>query len=482
MPAKIGSYEDEFTIVSFKKIATLVTLVVVAVVGIVSCNGLTGYNDLQTYQIWQGVTGSVDVIDSPGYYNRNFGTVWKYPKSVQVHFSASKNGSAPDESIRSTFNDAGSAQISTMLQFNMPLEKAKRLQLHQLFGGNMDNIEHAIHAHLVNCIKNTGPLMSATENQTSRKGEFTQAVEDQLRHGLYSMKRIRVKLLDRVDDKGDPIYVDATDIIKNDTGVPIRVDKSPLEQYGIELQQFSITETEYDEKSKAQFGAKQDALLAAEKSKAQREQEIQQKLMVVAQGERQVAEIEAAANQVKAKAVTEGKQKVEVAEQTKLEAETAANQQLAVAKIAKEQAETEAKKAAEVARIDAERNASILKIRTDAELKAAENLANAKKLEASGIIAIAEAEQKKIQLGGAVKESDRVLADIARDRDIQVAKALSNIHVPSTIIQGGGSGGQGQGDNFTQYLLNLTMLKNLGVLPNAPAGTVSQPAQPVVGK
>ena len=278
--------------------------------------------------------------------------------------------------------------------------------------------------------------------------------------------------------------VDATEVVLDDKGIPIRTDKSPLEEYGITITQFSITGTDYDALTVQQFAAKQTAFLSAEKSKAQREQEIQQKSMIEAQGLRQVAEIEAAANQVKAKAVTEGQQKVETAEKAALEAAVLANQQLAVAKIEKDKAETAAAQAASVAKIKADQDAAVLTIaatanftaaktkadqdaavltiNAEAQLLAAKKLADAKVEESRGLISIATAKQKEIELGGSVKESDRVLATIQADRDVAVALALSKIEVPRTIINGGGSAG-GDGTMFSQ-MLNLTMLKQLGIV------------------
>lgn len=434
-----------------KRIAAIAAFVIGFIVFFILMRGAVGKNDFQNYQIKQSLGGTVTVVDESGWYWKWWGTVWEYPRTMQIYWSSSKKEGKPeDESITVHFNDAGSAKISTMVQFNMPVEIDKRKRLHQRFGGNLTNIEHAVHAHLANCIKTTGPLMSASENQAARKSEFAQVVEEQLKHGLYQMRRVQVQLKDRVDDKGNPVFVEATEIVKDDKGVALRVDEGPLKEYGIEVTQFSITGTDYDDLTLKQFAAKQTAFLAAEGSKAQREQELQQKLMVVAQGERQVAEIEATANQAKAKAVTEATQKVEVAAKAKLEAETLANQKLEVAKIEKETAETKANQEAEVKRIEAE---MLIKI-AEAKAKAAEK-------EAEAIRVLAAAEEEKIKKAGAITEERRVLTQIMADRDAKVAAELAKIATPSTVIVGGGAGGQGQ--SMTEYLMNITLLKQLGI-------------------
>jgi hypothetical protein len=484
-----------------KFIAACIVIAVVAMIGWRFTAGLTGKNDLQSYQIWQGVGGDVKVIDTPGYYWNWFGTAWTYPKSVQAYWSASpKEGSIEDESIRVTFNDGGTAKISAMVQFSMPLDQDKRQKLHAMFGGNLENIKHAVHAHLVNCVKNTGPLMSASENQAARKSEFAQTVEDQLRRGLYVMKRTTVALKDRFDEKGQPIKVEATEIVKDEKGVAEQAETSPLLTYGIDVVQFSITGTDYDERTIAQFAAKQEAFLAAERSKAEREQEIQRKLMIEAQGLRQVAEIEAAANQAKAKAVTEGQQRVEVAMKEKeaqetrarqeaqiaeIQAqqrvavalkekeaqETAAKQKLAVAEIEKQTIETRAKQEAEVQRIAAEMQLKVAELQARSTVSKAEGDALAAAKQADGILALATAKAKEIDIAGAVKEHDKVLAEIERDKAIGVARELAKISVPQTIISGGGAEGKSNGQSMTEVMMGLYLMKNLGIIKDKELGT-----------
>jgi hypothetical protein len=59
---------------------------------------------------------------------------------------------------------------------------------------------------------------------------------------------------------------------------------------------------------------------------------------------------------------------------------------------------------------------------------------------------------------------------------IGVAEALSKINVPSTVINGGGST-DGKGTDMTANLLNMALLKSLGVLDQKPIAL--PPAAPV---
>ena len=294
--------------------------------------------------------------------------------------------------------------------------------------------------------------MSASENQASRKAEFNQVVEEQLKRGLFQMQRTEVELKDvseatttQMSADGKPIATEkkarvmATEMVLGADGQPIVVQVSPLDRYKLGILQFSVTETQYDEQTLQQFAAKKQSYLAAEQAKAQRQEEYQQRLMVTGRGLRQVAEIEAAQNQEKKKATIAAEQKREVASITKDQAVIEAAQKVEVAgklKAESEMLEQVAKIKAEIALLDKQ-----------------------------ATISAAEAKQKVIELGGGISEKDRILATIKADRDAAVAKALAEVRVPGVVIVGGNSA-DGKGASLTETLMNLLLLKSTGVLPD----------------
>ena len=262
-----------------------------------------------------------------------------------------RQGQDEDQSIRVTFNDSGNADIGAYARIELPTPPDKRLLLHKDFQGNPENIKGAIRAHLVNCVKASGPVMSASENQSSRKSEFNQIVEEQLKAGLFKMRRTTIELDDFRDRRsrcGRPRHkITARRRPRSrrprsshdKDGKPIVVQASPLLHYNLFVNQFSITETEYDDATLRQFAAKKESYLNAEKSKAQRQEEVQQRLMIEEKGRRQVAEIQAEENQKKERALIQAQQAAEVAVIDKDKAVTAAKQKVEVA--TQLQAETE---------------------------------------------------------------------------------------------------------------------------------------------
>lgn len=432
----------------------LLAIGILLLVGIVAAVGLTGKNNDQDWQIKQSMGGDVEIISKPGYYLKGFSTVWTYPKYIQFEYL--EKDTRGDESVSVIFNDGSSAKFSTMIRIATPVSDTERRNFHQQFKADEEAIARAIRAHLINCLRSTGPLMSASEHQTARKAEFNQVVQDQLSAGLYEMKRVSTKLEDRVDSNGKDVMVLATEILTDSkSGKPLVSQRSPLADLGVKVVQFSVIDSPYDPKALEQFAMKKEAFLAAENSKAQREKEIQQRLMVVEKGLREKAEIEAESNKQLAAATIKANQEKLVAEtsanQEKNVAETNSAKLVAVALLTKQEAETKAAQDKSVAETNAAQQFEVAKL----QRQAAEE--NAKKQ-----IVLADAQKQSLALGGAISEHDRVLAQIAADRDVAVAGQLAKISVPSIVI--GGSGGADGKSDITTSLLNLRLLEASGIV------------------
>ena len=230
----------------------------------------------------------------------------------------------------------------------------------------------------------------------------------------------------------------ATEIVRDkETGIPLIAQTSPLQYYGFEVLQYSITASNYDEQTLKKFAAKKESYLRAEQSKAEREEEVQQRLMVIEKGKRELAEVEADANKkMKAEVIDaeriakvariEAERKVVVAEQAKLEAETKASQKVSVAQL---------------------------------DLEEAKFIALAADEQAKAIITLATAEEEKIKKAGAITEQERILAEIKADRDVRVAEELAHIGVPRTLLVGGGNG-----EDMTDSLIQLRLLQTTGII------------------
>lgn len=399
-----------------------------AVIGIVSFMAFkygVGSNQDQDWLVVQYPWGTVNVIDTAGWYMKAGGSYWSYPRNWQVEYDK-------EYSFIVVFNDGGSATMNAMVRFASPATLEGKRKFHQLFGGCEESVEAAVWAHLSDAMKSSGPVMSASEHQSARRGEFTSLVQDQLQKGLFEMKRVSKTLQDQFDDKGKPITVYATEVVFEGNGTSQKICRpSPLTDFGLVITQFSITDVTYDDQTQRQFAQKKEAFLAAEGSKAQREKEVQERLMVEERGRREKAETESLALRKKAESVINAQREKEVAE-------TNAARMLAVSLLTKQEAETRAMQDLEVSKL--------------ATARATE--------EANAQIILAAAREKSLRMGGAISEREQILAEIEKEKCIGVARELSKINVPQFII----NSGDGQGST-NESLMNMLMLKQLGVLP-----------------
>lgn len=420
-------------------------IVVVAGVGIVLAllTGFVGKNNYQNYQVKQALNGKVSIQSVSGLYLKLWANMYTVPKAIQCHFSSElTEGEKVDDSIRVTFNDGGTAQLNAMIRIQTAIQTDKRLKTHEDFASDPETIKKAVHAHLVNICKATAPCMSASQHQSARKSEFNNLVNEQLTKGLYKMRKVDTQVKDPTDIDGKTITVSKTEVVLDADGMPIIVQESPLVNYGFVVQQFSITKTQYDPQTLKQFATKKESYLQTESSKAEREREVQQRLMVIEKGLREKAEVTATSNVEREKAII-------TAEKEKEMAEIAAAMKVTVA----EQDKLEAMKVKEKALIVASQAQEVAVIALEAA-----------RAEAEAIVLLATAKEKQIALAGMITEREKVLATISADRDARVAKELAQVNVPSTMIIGGGQGGSST--DVTTHLINLKLLEGAGMLDN----------------
>ncbi len=426
-----------------KKLKLVITLTVAGLLVLLALlTGALGKNNYQNYQVKQSLNGNVTIQSTSGIYQKWWAKMYTVPKAIQCHFSSElTEGEKVDDSIRVTFNDGGTAQVNCMIRIQTAIDNEKRLKTHEDFSSDPELIKKAVHAHLVNILKATAPCMSASEHQSARKSEFNNLTTEQLTKGLYKYRKIETQVKDPTDENGKMITIAKTEVVLDEDGMPIISQASPLELYGFVVQQFSITKTQYDPQTLKQFATKKESYLQTESSKAEREREVQQRLMVEEKGLREKAEIEAVANVERAEAIIKAEKEKEMAEISAQMKVTVAEQEKLEAEKVKEKALIVAQQAQEVAVIALE----------------------AARAEAEAIVLLAEAEQKRIDLAGKITEREQILAEISAKRDANVAKELAQIAVPTTMIVGGGEGGS---TDVTTHLMNMRLLQTTGMLEN----------------
>lgn len=349
------------------------------------------------------LSGELDIITTPGTYSQYLGKATHYKRRTQIWFSKQSNQDAEvDESIKVRFNDGGHAQISGSASMELPLDPKAIKALHSNFG-SQEAIEHElVKTVLQKAVFMSGPLMSSKESYAEKRNELINYIEDQASHGVY-------KTIQR-DDKTIDVFTNAEKVItvveiqKDPKGGFARVEKSPLQRYGVTLSNLSINGVDYDKAVEAQIKQQQQLVMQVQTAIANAKKSEQDALTSEQKGKADAAAAKWAQEVIKAKLVTEAQQRKEVAA---LEAQAA---------------ELEAKKT-----------------RIDADAEAYKNA----KLVSAGLSPI-----------------DR--AEYEMKTKIEVAKALSGITLPSTYMSGNGGNGK---ESMLESILGANLLQQFSTAP-----------------
>lgn len=413
-------------------------LVVLLLLG--SLPRLVQWNSDENFQIIEFPNGEVTVIDTAGFHMQWFGEVFEYPRYMDIYLSAKDDeGTETDKSIQVTFNDGGWGNTSNFLKVQLPITDQDRIAMHRHFGdGEEKDVEAAIGHHLMNSLKNTGPLMSASEHQAQRKSEYYQVVYEQLQNGLYVMERV-----EQTVDRGSTTKAGASDddhtfvtkIKRDKDGTPMVAAASPFQEYKFSVKAYSLTGTEYDDETKRQISAKRESYQQAEQAKAATVNEQQKLLEVIEKGKLAVAGIEAEENKLQKQELVAAQQVQDVAQIKQRETVTTAEQAVAVA------------------------GETLKKTKTDVEISAIK--VEQAKAEAAELVATSEATAAKLEQGGALSERDQVMAQYRQRRTAALTQAISKIPAPKTVILGGNGQGENGNAGQTDTLMQLFMLKQL---------------------
>ena len=376
-----------------KKLVTFITVAVSLVLAVIISTMFIHKNNISQLQVIQSFTGSTSVRTKGGIYFQMFPTIWTYNKTNQVAFSFEKDESKDNDGVHVFFSNKGQGDVSTQVTYNILSEEEKVYKMHELAKGDDDVIDRRILATIREITMREAGQITSSEAIEKRE-EFANSIRQQLLH--------------------NPDYL----------------------AIGVDITQFTITNITFDDLTIAAYKKAQEADLQKKTAEAEKLNLVMQKEKTVAQYEQQVAESKGKAEVEKMKATTDAEREKELAE-------IKAKQEVAVAQLSKERALIEANKQLEVAEIQKKEELARLEvIKIQAEQKVAE----------------AEAKKQQIELAGDITEKDKFELEIGMKTRVEVAKAIaqgiSGVKLPTTLMVGG-FGGDGKAGNALDYLINL---------------------------
>lgn len=358
-------------------------------------------NDIQNFQVIQSFSGAVRIQTDGGWYCQIMPRIWTYPKVNSVFFSNEESESKDRDGVQVIFSNKGTGDIGSQVVYRLYTDNEKILKLHEYARGDVDKIVDNL---VLSKLKNI--FMKHASNITS-----SQAIED----------------LDQF----------AANIQKE------FINNKELKDIGITVEQFSITNINFDKQTVELFRKQQEADLQKKTAEAEKLNLQMQKEKTIAEYEKQVAESKGKAEVEKIKAVTDAERQKELAE-------IKGKQDVAVAELEKQKATIEANKKLEVVEIQKrEEKAKLEVIQIQADQKVAE----------------ARAKEQQIKLSGAMSEEMKYKLDIEKEIKIGVArewaKGISTMKLPQTFILGAGEGKAASSSELFFQLMNVKHAQEL---------------------
>ena len=300
-----------------------IAMIVMVVIILAMMGSILETNKAGVYQVKQAaITGDMTVRMLPGTYGQFWGDINDYKAVATVGFGEENKGegSADIFAIPVIFNDGSKATISGLVRVKLPTSAAGILNLkHEYVRG----YEHFITSGVVPIIKNSVKLsanLRSVQDAYTTLALFQQAVEDQLRYGIYVTKSEKIEV---VQPTGDTEIRQVTVIVRDSMGLPVR-SSNRFEELGCEITECVIDVPQFDEKVELMIAKRKDEAMKTELAKQSALRAKQDAITAEEQGKADVAKAKYTKEVEKIKEVTDASKKYEVEKYAALTADETA--------------------------------------------------------------------------------------------------------------------------------------------------------------
>lgn len=269
-------------------------------------------NSAGFFQVKQAaITGDLTVRFDAGTYGQWFGNISTYKNVATVGFGRQKGeGSADIPAIDVIFNDGSKATISGLVRIKLPLDPDNAINLKKEYAGGFDHfIRSGVVPIVSNAVKLSANLRSAQDAYTTL-AVFQQAVDDQLRNGIYET---RTEMVKTKNIAGDEEEVSTTVLVLDKNGQPLR-RPNRLTGLGCDILECVIDVPSFDAKVEEMIAARKDEAMKTELAKQSAIRAKQDAITAEEQGKANVAKAKYEREVEKIKEVTDAQKKFEVAE------------------------------------------------------------------------------------------------------------------------------------------------------------------------
>lgn len=267
-----------------------------------------------------GTERVVDGVTDTGYNLYMFGwaTPWKKALTIQavdrdeaggVESDSSASASLPSQNL--VFLDQVDANVEATVRFRLPDDDQSFLKMAREYRTQENLLVTSLVPAFRETLQATASLMNAEEYYTGGRNSFNRDFEDQMQSGIFVVRRIETERttlpserarstanasLGAAQQTGDDEQqvVTAVERVTGADGQLLRKDQA-FTNWGIQVIEARITDVDPNAAYKTRMERRQQASADRSIAREQRTQEEEQRLLVIAKGDREVAERQAAA-------------------------------------------------------------------------------------------------------------------------------------------------------------------------------------------
>lgn len=295
-----------------------IAFVVLAIIFLGAARSLFETNDAGYFQVKQAaITGDMTVRFDAGTYWQMFGTISEYKNVATVGIGKHRGeGSADIDAVEVIFNDGSRAQISALIRVKLPNTIEGAIELKREYA---QGYEHFIRSGIIPIVQNAiklGANLRSAQDAYTTLALFQQAVEDQLRYGIYVTKSDKIE---NITSTGDIEEQRVTVLVYDENGQPLRTPNR-LQQLGCEVLECVIDVPAFDPKVNEMIAARKDEAMKTELAKQSAIRAKQDALTAEEQGKANVATAKYKKEVELVEATTKAREKFEVAQYNAKEA------------------------------------------------------------------------------------------------------------------------------------------------------------------
>lgn len=265
-------------------------------------------------------TGKIAVWTEPGFKWQWFGKLTRFKKTYNVDFTEytiDENGEIsivgcknPAFPIR--YADKGKGYIVGIVRVELPTNPEMLKVIQATFSNEDRLIEELIRTNVGKVVLASGPLLTSLESVAERRNDVTTYITDQLDNGVYKTRVKTVEKLNSITNEMEKIQ--QAEVIEDENGNIKRVETAPFAAYGIKIaNNVAIKDFLYEKATNSQIAKQREADMNIITAKSEAAQAIQQTIKIEEEGKQSAAASRWEQEAIKAAEVTKAQQEYEVA-------------------------------------------------------------------------------------------------------------------------------------------------------------------------